>query len=163
MLRARHRQLLPARTPAVPRRRSIIRIREPRHGARYESPERIRPVTVLHIDENPVMAEVAKGVLEAQGWRVEACHSGLSGLNRIECDDHYDLLIIDCDLPDVDGLAIVRRTRQIAHREGLPIIMLSASNRRADAHRAGVDAFLQKPEGMLLLLKTAQRLLEGER
>jgi len=161
MLRARHRQLLPARTPAVPRRRSIIRIRDSRARARYESPERIRPVTVLHVADETVMGEASKSMLETQGWRVEAFRDGLTGLSRLECDDHYDLLVIDSDLPDVDGLAIVRRTRQIPHRENLPIIMLSESNRRADAHRAGVDAFLQKPEGMLLLLKTAARLIEG--
>ena len=163
MLRARHRQLLAARTPAVPRRRSIIRIREPRRGARYESPERVRPVTVLHIDDHTVMAEATKSMLEAQGWRVEAYRDGLSGLSRLEGEDHYDLLVIDSDLPDVDGIAIVRRTRQIPHREGLPIIMLSSGNRRADAHRVGVDEFLQKPEGMILLIKTAARLLEGKR
>lgn len=163
MLRARHRQLLPARTPAVPRRRSIIRIREPRPAGRYESPERIRTVTIIHIEDETMMAEAAKQFLESQGWRVEAFRDGLTGLSRLEGEDHYDLLVIDSDLPDVDGMAIVRRTRQIPHREGLPIIMLSASNRRAEARRVGVDEFLQKPEGMVLLVKTAARLLEGER
>lgn len=163
MLRARHRQLLPARTPAVPRRRSIIRIREPRPGGRYDSPEHVRPVTILHINDETMMAEAAKQFLESQGWRVEAFRDGLTGLSRLEGEDHYDLLVIGSDLPDVDGLAIVRRTRQIPHREGLPIIMLSAGNRRAEAHRAGVDEFLQKPEGMILLIKTAARLLEGKR
>ncbi|HEY9282052.1 MAG TPA: response regulator [Pyrinomonadaceae bacterium] len=162
MLRARHRQLLPARTPAVPRRRSIIRIREPRPAGRYESPERIRTVTIIHIEDETMMAEAAKQFLESQGWRVEAFRDGLTGLSRLEGEDHYDLLVIDSDLPDVDGMAIVRRTRQIPHREGLPIIMLSASNRRAEARRVGVDEFLQKPEGMVLLVKTAARLLEGE-
>lgn len=163
MLRARHRQLLAARTPAVPRRRSIIRIREPRRGARYESPERVRPITILHIEDETMMAEAAKQFLESQGWRVEAFRDGLTGLSRLEGEDHYGLLVIGSDLPDVDGLAIVRRTRQIPHREGLPIIMLSTGNRRAEAHRAGVDEFLQKPEGMILLIKTAARLLEGKR
>ena len=109
------------------------------------------------------MSEAARGMLESQGWRVEVFRNGLSGLSRLEGEDHFDLLVIDSDLPDVDGLAIVRRTRQIAHRSGLPIIMLSASNRRADARRVGVDEFLQKPEGMVLLIKTAARLLEASR
>lgn len=163
MLRARHRQLLPARTPAIPRRRSIIRIREPRRGGRYDAPEPVRPISIIHIEDYTMMAEAAKQFLESHGWRVETYHDGLGGLSRLEGEDHYDLLLIDSDLPDVDGLAIVRRTRQIPHREGLPIIMLSTGNRRADALRAGVDEFLQKPEGMVLLVKTAARLLEGKR
>jgi CheY-like chemotaxis protein len=74
--------------------------------------------------------------------------------------EHYDVLLVDYDLPFVNGLSLVRRARQLAHRQQTPIIMLSATNCEREAREAGVDVFLSKPEDVLKLAETIYRLLK---
>jgi CheY-like chemotaxis protein len=66
---------------------------------------------------------------------------------------------LDYDLPRVNGIELVRRARQMAHRKRTPIIMLSATDCERDAWRAGVTAFLRKPEDVLKLAGTIERVL----
>jgi CheY-like chemotaxis protein len=73
--------------------------------------------------------------------------------------EHYDVLLVDYDLPYINGISLVRRARQLAHRQRTPIIMLSATNCEREAREAGVDSFLRKPEDVLKLSETINRLL----
>ena len=72
----------------------------------------------------------------------------------------YDVIIVDNDLPGLGGLELVLRVRSMAHRRGTPIIMLSGDDCEKEAWRAGVSAFLRKPEGVDKLASTITRLLE---
>jgi CheY-like chemotaxis protein len=160
VLRSRHSSLADARTPVVPRKRSIIvRVRHTRAGAKYETPEAIQPAAILHVEDNQLVADAVKDTLEAEGWRVEVCADGRTALREIEGEGHFDLLVVDCDLSGVSGLELARRARQLPHRRHTPVIMFSASDHAAEAHRAGVDAFLRKPEGMESLVETISELL----
>jgi CheY-like chemotaxis protein len=144
----------------VPRRRSIIvRLRHARGGARYETPEAIQPAAILHVEDNRLVADAVKDTLEAEGWRVEVCADGAAALREIEGKGHFDLLVVDCDLSGVSGLELTRRARQLPHRRHTPVVMFSASDHAAEARRAGVDAFLRKPEGMESLVETISGLL----
>ena len=104
-----------------------------------------------------------RDTLEAEGWSVEVCADGDAALERIAGDAHYDLLLLDNDLPGVDGLELARYARRLPARERTPIVMLAAAGTREDARRAGVDAFLRKPEDVRLLVETIKRLLAGAR
>lgn len=160
-LRTRHGGLSDARTPIVPRRRTIIRLREPSRVARYETAGSIQTAAILYVEDNLLVASAVKDTLEEEGWRVEVCAHGADGVSRLEGGDHYDLLIVDKDLPDIDGLEIARRARQLPHRSRVPIVMLSASDSATEASRAGVEVFLRKPEGVSSLVETIRRLLGG--
>jgi CheY-like chemotaxis protein len=105
---------------------------------------------------------MAKEMLEAQGWQVDSCTSGNEGLERISANAHYDLFLLDYDLPGVNGLELVRRGRKLAHRAHIPIVVLSATPVGAAAREAGADVFLQKPQDVTSLVDTISRLL-GER
>jgi CheY-like chemotaxis protein len=115
-------------------------------------------LTILYIEDNVVVAGVVRDLLACEGWRVEVCADGLKGLSRMESDEHYDLLIIDHDLPFVHGLLLVQRARQLAHRQRLPLIMVSADDHKEAARRAGADLFLRKPNDMNLLVDAIRRL-----
>ena len=162
MLKSRHEALLGARTPAVPRRRSIIRIREARRPPNCALPAPLEFVTILHVEDNALVAGVVKDMLEVEGWRVEGCAEASAGLRQLEGDARYDLLIVDHDLPDMSGLDLVRRVRGLPMRHSLPVIMLSANECEADARVAGIDAFLRKPDGVSSLAETVTRLLDAE-
>ena len=72
------------------------------------------------------------------------------------------MLLLDYDLPGVNGLELVSRARKLVHRERTPIIVLSATPVAAAAREAGADAFLQKPQDIGSLVETITRLV-GER
>jgi CheY-like chemotaxis protein len=153
LLNNRHKDLLPARTPIVPRKRSLI-------GQEWSAVERqASTVTILYAEDDRFVADTVRETLEQEGWKVITCSDGAMALRRIESDTPYDVLLLDYDLPRVNGIELVRRARQIAHRKRTPIIMLSATDCERDAWRAGVTAFLRKPEDVLKLAGTIARVL----
>ena len=85
---------------------------------------RLRPVTILHVEDHKVVAEAVKETLELEGLRVVTCADGAVAVNRMAGDATYDLLIFDNHLPNVDGLELVRYARELPHRRRTPIIML---------------------------------------
>jgi len=161
ILRTRQGGLSDARTPIVPRRRSIIRLHDPQSVARHETPKSLRPAAILYVEDKLLVSSAVKDTLEEEGWRVEVCADGAGGVKRLEGGERYDLLLVDNDLPDIDGLEVARRARQLPHRSRVPIVMLSASDSAAEAGHAGVAVFLRKPEGVSSLVDTVKRLLGG--
>jgi CheY-like chemotaxis protein len=154
LLNHRHKDLLPARLPVVRRSRSRGRVRRTKNKL-------ARPITILHVEDNKLIADSVQDSLELEGWQVETCANGTTAMEQLTSNAPYDLLLVDYDLPGVNGLEIVRRARQLTHRAHTPIIMLSASKVGAEAQSAGVDAFLRKPEDMAKLTETIMRLLAG--
>src|SRR5437764_14313282 len=116
-------------------------------------------LTILHVEDNPLVADAVRDMLEFEGWRVTLCRDGLAALRELQSATHYDLLMIDNDLPHVDGLQLIRHARTLAHRRDTPIILLSANDHMEEAQRVGADAFLQKPEGISRLVQTITTLL----
>ncbi|HYP01668.1 MAG TPA: response regulator, partial [Pyrinomonadaceae bacterium] len=166
LLKNRHQHLLHVRTPIVPRKRSIIRAPAAATGYRVidSPPEKgAGSAVILHVEDNKVLAEAAREALEEEGWTVRQCADGAEALGEIAGEAHYDLLLCDNELPGARGVEIVRQARTLPHRRQIPIIMFSASDCEAEAHRAGADAFLHKPKDIALLTETVARLLAGRR
>jgi DNA-binding NtrC family response regulator len=161
LLNSRHRNLLYARKPVTPRRRSIIR-KPMRHG-RLKVEKPMRGVSILHVEDNKLVSDAVRDTLKMEGWNVEVCADGEVAMRKLESDEPYDLLLFDNDLPGVSGLELVRQARKLMHRRQTPIIMLSAVNCAREALRVGANVFLRKPEDVLTLAATIARLLEKHR
>lgn len=157
LLNKRHRDLRHA--PVVPRRRSIFRVPGRPHAQGTDKQARV--VTILHAEDNRLVADAVKESLQLEGWRVECCADGAAAQKKITGTAHYDLLLLDNDLPGVGGLELARLARKLPHRRRTPIIMLSAADCETDAWRAGVDAFLRKPGDVLLVADTVARLVNS--
>jgi CheY-like chemotaxis protein/tetratricopeptide (TPR) repeat protein len=157
LLKTHHKDLLPARTPVKPRRRSIIRTKQPQRAVRKQA----RPATVLHVEDSKIVADTVRDALEMEGLTVVTCVSGAAALKMLEGKEHYDLLLLDNDLPHVNGVELIRRARQLPHRRRTPVIMFSAGDVQAEAWRAGADAVLKKPDDMGRLTAMVKRLLAG--
>jgi two-component system chemotaxis response regulator CheY len=121
------------------------------------------PLTILHVEDHETVADAVRDTLEAEGWRVVTCADGAVALRRLASAARYDLLVTDNQLPHVPGLEVVRYARSLPHRAGLPVVMFTGTDCRGEARRAGVDAFLRKPEDLRELVPTAARLLERGR
>ena len=120
-------------------------------------------VTVLHVEDSDIVALMAKEMLESEGWEVETCSDGNAALEKICGPAQYDLLLLDYDLPGVNGLELVNRARKLVHRAHVPIVVLSATPVAASARKAGADVFLRKPQDVTVLVETITRLLDARK
>jgi DNA-binding response OmpR family regulator len=118
-------------------------------------------IKILYAEDFLPVKLIVKETLELEGWHVEDCDDGLTALVKIGSLEHYDLILLDDDLPGVTGIALASLARTLDHRRTTPIIMLSATERRSAASAAGVDIFLKKPEGMKSLVETIKQLLSS--
>ena len=132
------------------------------HFVLASSPVRGRPL-ILHVEDNKVLARWIADTLAAEGKHVDSCRNGTAALKILTGGAHYDLMIVDNDLPGLNGLELVRRARNMTRWRGRPIIMLSEEDCEKEAWRAGVDAFLRKPEEVEQLSLTISRLLREPR
>lgn len=162
LLKNRHKHLLHARTPIVPRKRSIIRPSGAPYGDALQRPSvkaAQRPALILHVEDDRAVAVAVRDTLEEEGWAVLTCADGAQARREIASEAHYDLLLLDNELPGATGVELVRRARSLPRRRQTPIVMFSASDCEAAARRAGADAFLRKPRDIALLVETVARLL----
>jgi two-component system chemotaxis response regulator CheY len=159
LLKGRHKDLQRARSPVVPRRRSIIRVREPRKGGKFGATKNKSSVAILHVEDHDAVAQVVREGLEMEGWAVETCANGAQAVVRLQGDAPYDLLIFDDDLPVVRGVELIRLARALPHRARTPVIMLSSSDVEAEAVDAGADLFLDKPASLHSIVEAVARLL----
>jgi two-component system chemotaxis response regulator CheY len=117
------------------------------------------PLTILYAEDHRVVAHIVNETLEAEGWCVVLCYDGAVAVRRLASVANYDLLIFDNDLPNVNGLELVRYAREFPHRKQTPIIMLSASEYEREARQAGANEYLRKPQDVGKIVETVARLL----
>lgn len=159
MLETRHQNLLGERLPKRSRK-SIIRHRDVGR-LRKRSSRKARTVKILHVEDDPVVANMMKETLSLEGWEVETCANGTAAMEKITSHTRYDLLLLDYDLPGVNGVQLVKQARGLSHRRTTPIVILSATLDEVAASEAGADASLRKPEDISAVADTVARLLQS--
>jgi two-component system cell cycle response regulator DivK len=103
--------------------------------------------TILYIEDNPGNRLLVKRILEVEGYKVVEAISGLDGLSAAE-SMQLDLILVDINLPELDGYELTRRLKQIKHLVGVPIIAMTANVMKGDREKslaAGCDGYIQKP------------------
>ena len=118
------------------------------------------PLTILYAEDHRIVSEAVRDLLTEEGWGVELCADGNSAMNRIAGGFACDPLLFVNELPSVSGLERARYARNLLSYRHTPIVMLSASECRADALRAGADLFLRKPEDIAGLVDAVRSLTE---
>lgn len=102
---------------------------------------------ILVVEDNLANQMVAEGLLRKLGYQVTVAGDGETALRCLE-QGAYDLVFMDCRLPDFSGFEVTRRWRAREQGAHLPIIALTAHSRdavAADCADAGMDAVLTKP------------------
>src|SRR5207245_196686 len=158
------KDLLKTRSAVRKRKRHIVV--DPRNGTKKPVNDVLEPTTsqisILHVEDNQLVAKVLDEMFAGEKWLVELCMDGDRALRKLTGNGHYDLLLVDNELPGLSGLELVQRTRKMTHRRRTPIIMLSGTECETEAWRAGVDAFLKKPEEIHEVPSTIVRLLKTQ-
>jgi DNA-binding response OmpR family regulator len=111
-------------------------------------------LTVLVIDDDPVILELLRVNFEIEGFDVICATDGEEGLKRAQAD-HPDIVISDIMMPRRDGLQLLSDLKANADTENLPVILLSAKAQRNEVQQGldmGADDYITKPFDPLELI-----------
>lgn len=105
--------------------------------------------TVLYIEDNPDNMLLVQRALESRGYKLLKAVNGMDGIIMAE-DNKVDLILLDINLPDIDGYTVAKHLRKSTKPElaNLPIIAITANALKGDAKKAleaGCDVYMSKP------------------
>jgi CheY-like chemotaxis protein len=120
--------------------------------------------TVLYVEDNPVNALLMEAMVEREPG-VRLLHAALpeQGL-ELARTEKPNLILLDIQLPGIDGLEVLRRLRADDSTRGIPVVAVSASAMDGDVERgmvAGFDDYLTKPVELTRLLAVFGRVMRG--
>ncbi len=118
---------------------------------------------ILVADDDPALRELIHDSLEVLGHEMLIVDNGEEVLRKLE-ERLPDLILLDIQIPAIDGISLVRQIRNSPRWAGLKIVALSAFAMRGDDQKAldaGFDAYLKKPIGVAELRKQVQQLLQS--
>ncbi|MGA9376257.1 MAG: response regulator transcription factor [Mycobacterium sp.] len=119
-----------------------------------------KPVRVLVVDDEPVLAELVSMALRYEGWDIATAGDGATAI-ELARDNPPDVVVLDVMLPDMSGLDVLRRLREL--EPGLPLLLLTAKDSVEDriaGLTAGGDDYVTKPfsiEEVVLRLRALLR------
>ncbi|MCC6389476.1 MAG: response regulator [Bryobacterales bacterium] len=134
-------------------------LQEPERDARIASADRPRSPRVLIVEDNPINQKVARRIVEHAGYEVELASNGKLALDALE-GGAFDAVLMDCQMPEMDGYEATARIRAQKRWARLPIIAVTAHVMQGDRERclaAGMDDYIPKPVNRNELLLKLER------
>jgi two-component system sensor histidine kinase/response regulator len=122
---------------------------EERHRAKESAPAApLRPLRILLAEDNVVNQKVAQLLLRQLGQRADIATNGIEAVSALK-RQHYDVVLMDCQMPEMDGFDATREIREQIPQERQPYIVAITANAlegdREDCLRAGMDDYIAKP------------------
>jgi len=120
---------------------------------------------ILYIEDNEFNQRLVKKILEPKGFKISQAHDGIGGVKRAT-DLHPDLILMDLDLPNLDGLGAATKIKSVPELSGIPIVALTAKSGRREREKAlvaGCDGYISKPIDAATLADNVRKYLEGKR
>ncbi len=121
--------------------------------------------SILVVEDNIDNQELTKILLEAEGWQVRVAEDAPAALHTLETY-HPRLILMDIQLPGMDGLELTRRLRAEPKFQDVTIVALTAYAMRGDlenARSAGCDGYITKPIDTRNFAQTVREYLENGR
>ncbi len=137
------------RRPSAADLQALTDLRHDGHAHADAPGQLLRHLNLLLVDDSEINLEVAAGLLQREGARVCLARTGREALEAVRATPHaFDAVLMDLQMPEMDGLEATRRIRGELGLDRLPIIALTAgalAEERQLALAAGMNAFLTKP------------------
>jgi signal transduction histidine kinase len=121
--------------------------------------------TILYIEDNADNQRLVKRILEARGYGVLLCENGPDGITQA-LEGTLALILVDINIPGLDGYETTTRLRSMAHLRGTPIVALTADSRAGTRERslvAGCDGYITKPIDPRRLPQQLEEFMNGKR
>ena len=115
---------------------------------------------ILVVDDDPPILRMIQLTLQSEGFRVSTAPEGQTGLAALE-DQQFDLLVLDLQMPVLDGRAMYRELRARGH--DVPTLVLSAFGAEAAREELGAEAALRKPFDIEELIRVINAVLAATR
>ena len=117
---------------------------------------------IVHIEDDPANRLLVRKLLGRAGHEVLDAGDGVEGV-RLACSAGPDLVLVDLNIPGLDGFEVTLRLRGEPGLRGVPIVAITAEGDRDTSLSVGCDGFLQKPIDARTFADTIARYLGGER
>lgn len=115
--------------------------------AEQETDESEHVRTIMIVDDSVTVRKVTSRIVERQGWDVMLAKDGVDAISQLQ--DHYpDLMLLDIEMPKMDGFEVLRTVRRDQRLKDLPIIMITSrtgEKHKRQAKELGVNEYLGKP------------------
>lgn len=145
---------------------TVARVMSTMQDDRPNGFEAIRGAHILLVEDNEINQQVAKELLELEGFWVDVAENGRAAINNI-LQKQYDVVLMDLQMPVMDGYEATKLLRAEYKFTDLPIIALSAdamSGTKSATRKAGMNDYISKPiEKKELFLKLVKWITPGER
>lgn len=102
---------------------------------------------ILYVEDTPLNLKLVKKILMSAGYEMIEAVDGTQGLQQAQ-KEKPDLILMDVNLPDIDGLQVTRQLKAMSHTRHIPIIAVTANTMHGDREnclRAGCDGYIPKP------------------
>jgi two-component system cell cycle response regulator DivK len=118
--------------------------------------------SILYVEDNLENRILVQRILEAEGYTFLGASNANEGLQLARAH-HPDLILVDINMPEVDGLTMTRELKSDIQFENVPVIAITANVMRGDRERtlkAGCDGYIQKPIDVDLLPRQIVHFLQ---
>ncbi|MBI5839308.1 MAG: response regulator [Chloroflexi bacterium] len=117
--------------------------------------------TILYVEDNPDNRNLIRRVLNAEGYAVAEASNAAQAMERLQ-EGSTDLILMDINMPDMDGYTLTAKIKGIANYANIPIIAVTANVMRGDREKsleAGCDGYIQKPIDIDTLAQQIERFI----
>ena len=118
---------------------------------------------ILIVDDSPTIRKFIGYVLRKKGYAIDEAEDGMDAMEKLGSLE-TDLIIVDLNMPNMDGISFVKNLRNSYYNLDLPVVMLTTTSDeelKEEAMKAGVNMFLNKPIQPEVLVHKIESLLDG--
>ncbi|PLY00374.1 MAG: two-component system response regulator [Desulfuromonas sp.] len=118
--------------------------------------------TIMTVDDSASVRQMVKFTLQNEGYDVHEAVDGQDAFNKIKQLDKLDLLVTDLNMPNMDGIELIREVRKLDTFRFLPILMLTSESqegKKQEGKQAGASGWIVKPFKPEQLVAVIRRVL----
>ncbi len=118
--------------------------------------------SILAVDDSASMRKMVSFTLKAAGYDVEEAEDGVDALAKAKART-FDCVVTDVNMPNMDGITLIRELRKLDAYKGIPMLMLtteSGMEKKMEGKEAGATGWMVKPFNPDQLLKTLLKVLD---
>lgn len=116
---------------------------------------------VLVVDDSESIRELVGMTLESEGYQVHKSSDGVEAIDHL-AEANVDLVITDLNMPNMDGISLLKEIRKDSSKVGLPVLLLTTESQMAkkeEAKKAGATGWIVKPFAQDRLLAVVKKIL----